>query len=110
MEEVQGESNEQPENQETTPMDEERKEVEEMEGDSRRARVFLTDKGVEIFKKTPSKKGFICERGFKELVLPFKEEIERRGWEMLCKHLDLDRRTIVKEFYANLGDRKNQTC
>ena len=59
MEEVQGERAEQPKNQETTPTDEERKEVEGVEGDSRGARVFLTDKGVEIFKKTPSKKGFI---------------------------------------------------
>ena len=29
---------------------------------------------------------------------------------MLCKHLELGRRTIVKEFYANLGDKKNLTC
>ena len=61
-------------------------------------------------KKTLAKKGFIEERGFKELVLPFKEEIERRGWEMICHHLELDKITPVKEFYANLGDRKNLTC
>ena len=81
-----------------------------MEGDSGGARVFLTDKGEEIFKKTLTKKGFIGDRGFKELMPPFKEKIERRGLEMLCKHLEPGRRTIVKEFYANLGDKKNLTC
>ena len=60
-----------------------------MEGDSGGARVFLTYRGAEIFKKTLSKEGFINERGFKELVPPFKEENERRSWEMLCKHLEL---------------------
>ena len=55
-----------------------------MEGKAGGARVFLSNKGAETFKKTLAKKGFIKERGFKELVIPFKEEIERRGWEMIC--------------------------
>ena len=79
---------EQPKNQETTPINEVRKEVEEVEGDSGGAKVFLADKGAEIFKKTLAKKGFIGERGFKELVPPFKEEIKKRGWDVLCKHMD----------------------
>ena len=73
------------------------------------ARVFFINKRAEIFKKTLSKKGFISERGFKELVPPFMEEIERRGWEMLYKHLEPGKITLVKEFSANLGDRKNLT-
>ena len=92
MEEVQGERAEQPENQETTLVDkvrnevvegereedEVRKEVEEVEGDLGGATVSPTDKGAEIFKRILSKKGFIDEKGFKELVPPFKEEIKRR--------------------------------
>ena len=74
------------------------------------ARVFFTNKGAENFKKILVKKGFVEERGFKELVFPFKEEVEGKGWEMLCKHLKLDRRALVKEFYANLGERRNLTC
>ena len=50
-----------------------------MEGDSEGVEVFPTDKGEEIFKKILAKKRFIGERGFKELVSPFNEEIERRG-------------------------------
>ena len=41
--------------------------------------MFLSDKGVEVFRKTLAKKGFVEERGFRELVPPFKEEVERRG-------------------------------
>ena len=50
-----------------------------MEGDVGGVRVFLTDKGAEIFKKTLTKKGFIGERGFKETLTPFKEEIEEEA-------------------------------
>ena len=57
-----------------------------MKGGAGVEKAFLSDKGGETFKKTLTKKGFIEERGFKELVPPFKEEIERRGWEVICKH------------------------
>ena len=77
MEEVQGERVELPENQETTPTNEVREEVKDVEGDLGGARVFLTDKGAKVFRKTLA--GSIGEREFKELVPPFKEEIERRG-------------------------------
>ena len=109
IKDMQGEKVEQPKNQETTPVEEVREEIEEVEDDSGGAEKFLTNKGVEIFKKTLAKKGFINKRGFKELVPPFKEEIERKGWELLCNYLEPGRRTLIKEFYANLGDRKNLT-
>ena len=50
------------------------------------------------------------ERGFKELVSPFKEEIERRGWEKLSQHKEPGVRALVKGFYKNLGEQKNLTC
>ena len=56
MENVQGDRVEQPENQETTHAEEVREEDKEMEGDVGGARVFLIDKGAEIFKKTITKK------------------------------------------------------
>ena len=40
------------------------------------ARAFYSNKGVEAFQKHLAKKGFVEERGFKQLVSPFKEEIE----------------------------------
>ena len=87
-----------------------REETKEIEGESGEARVFFTNKVAKAFKKSLTKKGFVEERGFKELVPPFKEEIERRGWEVVCQHLEPGRRALVKEFYANLEDRRNLTC
>ena len=46
-------------------------------------RAFYSNKGAEAFHKHLTKKGFMEERGFKQLVSPFKEEIERWGWEKL---------------------------
>ena len=74
------------------------------------ARAFYSNKGVEAFQKHLAKKGFMEERGFKLLVSPFKEEIERWGWEKLSQHQELGVRAIVKEMYANLGEQKSLTC
>ena len=43
------------------------------------------------------------------MVSPFKEEVERRGWKEVCRHLEQGRRALVKEFYTNIGNRKNLT-
>ena len=40
------------------------------------ARTLYSDKGAEVFQKHLAKKGFVEERGFKQLVSPFKEDIE----------------------------------
>ena len=82
-----------------------------MDVESGEARVFFTNKAVKAFKKILVKKGFIEEMGLKELVPSFKEEVERRGWEAnICKHLELGIKALVKEFYANLEERRNLTC
>ena len=38
------------------------------------------------------------EKGFKQLVLPFKEEIDRRGWEKVSQDRETRVRALVKEF------------
>ena len=43
------------------------------------AKAFYSNKGEEAFNKHLSKKGYVEERGFKQLVSPFKEEVEQRG-------------------------------
>ena len=88
VEDVLGKRVEQIENQEIVPVEEVREEIEEVEVEVGEARVFLSDKGEEAFKKSLAKKGFIEKRGFKGLVTPFKEEVERRGWGAMCKHLE----------------------
>ena len=56
------------------------------------------------------KKGFNGEMGFKEIIPPFKEVNEKKGWTPICEHLTTGRATIVREFYANLRDRKESQC
>ena len=48
----------------------------EVVGEEGEARAFYSNKGVETFQKYLAKKIFVEERGFKELVSPFKEKIE----------------------------------
>ena len=61
-------------------------------------RAFYSKKGAKAFEKHLAKKSFVEERGFKQLVSPFKEEIKRRGWEKLSQHQEPGVRAIVKEF------------
>ena len=82
---------------------------EEIEVEAGDARAFYSDKGAEGFNKHLAKKGFVEEKGFKKHLSPFKEEIGRKGWENVSKHMELGRRAVVKEFYSNLGDRKDIT-
>ena len=63
-----------------------------------------------MFQKHLTKKIFMEERGFKELVSSFKEEIEQRGWENLSHHRELGVWALFKEFYTNLGEQINLTC
>ena len=61
----------------------------EIEGKTGEARAFYSNKGEEAFKKHLAKKGYVEDRGFKQLVFPFKEEVERRGWEIVIQHMEL---------------------
>ena len=100
------------ENRETAPAEEVREEVEEtdIEVEVGQARAFYSKKGADTFKKYLTKKGFVEERGFKNLVSPFKEEVKKRGWETVSQHMELGRRALMKEFSVNLGERKTLTC
>ena len=60
--------------------------------------------------KTLFKKRFIGDRGFKEIIPPFKEVIEKRGMTTISKNLPTGRAAIVREFYANLRDKKETQC
>ena len=63
VEDVLGERVEQTENQEIVPMVEVREETEEVEVEAGEARVFLSDKGEEAFKKSLAKKGLREDSG-----------------------------------------------
>ena len=55
-------------------------------------------------------KRFIGERGFKKFIPPFKELVEKRGWNVICEHMPPEHAALVREFYANLVNRKGSKC
>ena len=50
-------------------------------------------------------RGFIAERGFKRLISPFAEMLEKRGWQSLDEHKEPGCVALVKEFFANLVEK-----
>ena len=56
------------------------------------------------------KKDFIGERGFKQLIPPFNEVIEKRGLSLLCKHHSAGFASLVREFYSDFVGWKEKTC
>ena len=50
---------------------------------------------------------FIGERGFKKLILPFQESIKKRGCHLFYEHKAPGFVDVVKEFYVNMVEIKN---
>ena len=70
---------------------------------------FVSEEAHSLWKKHYAGKGFIGERGFSQLISPFKELIEQRGWGKFCKHYKTGYVAIVREFYSNLVRRKDNS-
>ena len=70
---------------------------------------FVSEEAYSNWRKHYAGKGFVAERRFKNLITPFKEMIEKRGWETLCAHRRAGYAAVVREFYSNLVGRKDNT-
>ena len=70
---------------------------------------FVSEEAHSNMWKYYAHKGFVAERRFKTSITPFKELIEKRGWETLCAHRRAGYVAVVREFYANLVGRKDNT-
>ena len=70
---------------------------------------FVSKEAFSIWKKHYAGKGFVGERGFSQLISPFKELIEQRGWGKFCKHQKSGYAAVVREFYSNLVGRKENS-
>ena len=70
---------------------------------------FVSEEAFSIWKKHYAGKGFVGERGFSQLISPFKELIEQRGWGKFCKHQKSGYAAVVREFYSNLVWRKENS-
>ena len=73
------------------------------------AEYFVSDEAYSNWRKHYASKGFVAERRFKNPITPFKEMIEKRGWETLCAHRRSGCAAVVREFYSNLVGRKDNT-
>ena len=67
---------------------------------------FILDEAYSFWKENLSDKGFIGERGFNTFISPFAEIIKKRGWNLFCKHKPPGYATVVREFYSNMIDMK----
>ena len=67
---------------------------------------FVSEEAYSIWKNHYAGKGFVRERGFSQLISPFKELIEQIGWGKFCKHKKSGYAEVVREFYSNLVGRK----
>ena len=78
--------------------------VEEAEIEQRNERVrnLILDKASALMEKSRNDRGFIVERGFKRIIYPFSEMLEKRRWQSLGEHKALGYATWVKEFFANM--------
>ena len=70
---------------------------------------FVSEEAFSIWKKHYAGKGFVGEKGFNQLISPFKELIEQRGWGKFCKHQKSGYAAVVREFYSNLVGRKENS-
>ena len=53
-------------------------------------------------------RGFIAERGFKKVISPFAEMLEKRGWQSLGEHREPGYASLVKEFFANMVEKEEK--
>ena len=53
--------------------------------------------------------GFIGERGFGTFISPFAEIIEKKGMSLFCKHKPPGFVVVVREFYSNMIDMKENS-
>ena len=70
---------------------------------------FVSDEAYSIWQKHYAGNGFVGERGFSQLISPFKELIEQQGWGKFRKHYKTGYAAIVREFYSNLVGRKDNS-
>ena len=70
---------------------------------------FVSDEAYSNWRKHYANKGFVAGRRFKNLITPFKEMIEKRGWETLYAHRRSGYAAVVREFYSNMVGKKNNT-
>ena len=61
-----------------------------------------TESDKDFWNRLLANKGFVSKRGFRKLISPFSEIIEKRGWKCFCAHMAPGFSALAREFYANM--------
>ena len=95
---------EQPEVQPITKQQRKKGKEEQQEGEEDE---FVSEEAFSIWKKHYAGKGFVEERGFSQLISPFKELMEQRGWGNSANIKNLDMQQSLENFTPTwLGRRR----
>ena len=70
-----------------------------------REKTFISEKVAALMEGSLNDRGFIAEKGFKKVISPFPEMLEKRGWQLLSEHRESGYASLVKEFFANMVEK-----
>ena len=70
---------------------------------------FVSVEAHDLWNKLFADKGFISERGFRKLISPFSEIIEKKGWDFFYKHKAPGFVALEREFYSNMVEMKEDS-
>ena len=76
--------------------------------DEARARGLVSEKATTLMEGSLKNRGFIAERGFKNIISLFAEVLERREWKLLAEQKEPGCAYLVKEFYANMMEKEGK--
>ena len=69
---------------------------------------FVSEKTTSLMEESLKERGFIAERGFKKVITPFAEVLEKRGWQSLGEYREPGSASLVKEFFANMVEKEGK--
>ena len=73
-----------------------------------RTKSFISEKVAALMEGSLKDRSFISERGFKKVISPFVEMLEKRGWQSLGEHREPGYASLVKEFVANMVEKEGK--
>ena len=71
-----------------------------------RARNFISEKAAALMEGSLKDRGFIVERGFKQVISPFAKMLEKKEWQSLGEHKEPGYAFLVKEFFVNMVEKE----
>ena len=70
---------------------------------------FFSVEVKDLWNRLLADKGFVSESGFRKLISPFSEIIEKRGWECFYAHTAPGFFALAREFYTNMVGKREDS-